>query len=75
MASELKLYIRHSATEPHEMYAYGEPWIAMALYMDDIKFKTPEEAKAWWEVNYGDQPNGEDGEEDEVFYGNETETF
>lgn len=30
-------------------YAYGEEWVAMGLYMDDIKFKTPEEAKAWWE--------------------------
>lgn len=30
-------------------YAYGAPWVAMGLYMDDIKFKTPEEAKKWWE--------------------------
>ena len=30
-------------------YAYGEERVAMGLYMDDIKFKTPEEAKAWWE--------------------------
>jgi len=34
-------------------YAYGEEWVAMGLYMDDIKFKTPEEAKEWWEKNYG----------------------
>ena len=34
-------------------YAYGEPWVAQALLMDDIKFDTPEEAKAWWEKNYG----------------------
>ncbi len=33
-------------------YAYGAPWVAMALYMDDIKFKIPEEAKTWWEKNY-----------------------
>lgn len=33
-------------------YAYGAPWVAMALHMDDIKFNTPEEAKAWWEKNY-----------------------
>ena len=33
-------------------YAYGEPWVAQALLMDDIKFATPEEAKAWWERNY-----------------------
>lgn len=34
-------------------YAYGLPWVAMALYMDDIAFDTPEEAKAWWEREYG----------------------
>ena len=39
--------------ERHVMaYAYGAPWVATALYMDDIKFKTPEEAKEWWEKNY-----------------------
>lgn len=75
MATEPKLYTRRSATEPHVMYAYGYPWVAVALYMDDIKFATPEEAKEWWEVNYGDKSGGEDGEEDEIFYGNETETF
>jgi hypothetical protein len=34
-------------------YAYGAPWVAQALFMDDIKFDTPEEARAWWEKNYG----------------------
>lgn len=34
-------------------YAYGEEWVEQALLMDDIKFKTPEEAKAWWERKYG----------------------
>lgn len=29
-------------------YAYGDPWVAQALYMDDIRFDTPEEAKEWW---------------------------
>ena len=38
--------------------------MAMELYLDDIKFSTPEEAKAWWEVNYGE----DDGEEDEIFW-------
>ena len=67
-----RLYTRHSATEPHEMYAYGDPWVAMALYMDDIKFETPEEAKAWWDANYAT----EEGESDfDVYYGNETESF
>lgn len=30
-------------------YAYGPPWIAMALYMDDIAFETPEAAIRFWE--------------------------
>lgn len=32
-----------------EGYAYGPEWVAMAMYMDDLLFDTPEEAKAWWE--------------------------
>lgn len=34
-------------------YAYGEPWVAQALLMDDISFETKEEAIAWWERRYG----------------------
>lgn len=34
-------------------YAYGAPWVYQALLMDDMRFDTPEEAKAWWEENYG----------------------
>lgn len=30
-------------------YAYGPPWVSQALLMGDISFRTPEEAKAWWE--------------------------
>ena len=30
-------------------YAYGDEWVAMALYMDDMGYKTPEEAKEAWE--------------------------
>ena len=29
-------------------YAYGPSWVAQALSMDDLKFKTPEEAENWW---------------------------
>ena len=36
-------------------YAYGLPWVAMALYMDDIAFDTPEEAKEWWDRRYGNK--------------------
>ena len=49
---EPKLYIMYQGDTP-VAYAYGASWVAMALYMDDIKFDTPEEAKAWWEENYG----------------------
>ena len=34
-------------------YAYGAPWVAMALSMDDLAFDTPEEAKEWWDRRYG----------------------
>jgi len=36
-------------------YAYGLPWVAMALYMDDIIFDTPEEAMEYWERIYGNK--------------------
>jgi len=31
-----------------DAYAYGEDWVAMALYMDDIGYPTPEEAREAW---------------------------
>ena len=34
-------------------YAYGLPWVAMALYMEDLAFDSPEEAKDWWDRRYG----------------------
>ena len=48
-----RLYTAYRDGEPYA-YAYGPPWVAMALYMDDIKFDTPEEAEEWWN-NYGSQ--------------------
>lgn len=30
-------------------YAYGEPWVSMALYMGDWRYDTEEEARAAWE--------------------------
>ena len=47
-----ELYTLYNGDKP-VAYAYGDPWVAQALFMDDIKFKTPEEAKDWWEKNYG----------------------
>ena len=49
-----QLYIsyRKGAINDHtyiDGYAYGEEWVAMALYCDDMKYSTPEEAKAAWE--------------------------
>lgn len=32
-----------------EVYAYGEDWVSMALYMDDIGYKTEAEAREAWE--------------------------
>lgn len=38
-------------------YAYGEPWVAMALYMDDIGYDTPEEAiDAWNKMKKNEVP-------------------
>jgi len=39
--------LREDGTEEIVGYAYGEEWVAQALLIDDIKFKTPEEAKEW----------------------------
>ena len=58
---EPRLYIKkriHSdGTIVVEAYAYGDPWVQQALLMDDMKFKTPEEAQAWWIENYGKENN------------------
>lgn len=43
-----ELYIKYEGDIP-VAYAYGEEWVAMALYMDDVGYKTAEEAKAAWE--------------------------
>lgn len=54
---KLCLYTNYAEEEDGTLitlgYAYGEPWVAQALLMGDISFDTPEEAKEWWEKNYG----------------------
>ena len=66
-----RLYEMHSSYGTR--YAYGDKWVAMALYMDDIHCETPEEAKEWWERFLNEHPDYE--EQSNVFYGNETEDF
>ena len=46
-----RMYVRSGDGEV--WYAYGMPWVEQALAMDDIRFKTADEARAWWEANYG----------------------
>lgn len=42
-----ELYIKYENDRP-VAYAYGEEWVAMALYMDDIGYPSEEEAKLAW---------------------------
>ena len=42
-----QLYVKYEGDTP-VAYAYGEEWVAMALFMDDVGYPTPEEAKAAW---------------------------
>lgn len=55
LADEVRLYTSRTkmpdGTE-RVQYAYGAPWVEMALLLDDIAFDTPEEAKAWWERTF-----------------------
>ena len=49
MAEQLYVkYIRHGDMI-EEVFAYGEDWVSMALYMDDIGYKTEAEAREAWE--------------------------
>ena len=41
------MYVDHRNGKP-AAYRYGEPWVAMQLFMEG-GFDTPEEAKAAWE--------------------------
>lgn len=52
-ATGVRLYTKYEEQEDGTKipvgYAYGEPWVAQALSMDDLRFETPEGAVAWWE--------------------------
>lgn len=42
-----EMYVKYEGDVP-VAYAYGEPWVAMALFMDDIGYPTEAEALAAW---------------------------
>ena len=50
---EEKLYTLYGVEKNGDLvvegYAYGEDWVEQALWMNDLQFRTPEEAKEWWE--------------------------
>lgn len=43
-----QLYVKYRDDVPIA-YAYGESWVAQALFMDDIGYPTEEEARLAWE--------------------------
>ena len=57
LEDDVKLYVSYYLDEDGNTaikgYAYGAPWVAQALLMDDIIFDTPEEAEQWWNKHYG----------------------
>ena len=42
-----QLYVKYEDDRP-VAYAYGEEWVAQALFMDDLGYQTAEEAKLAW---------------------------
>lgn len=42
-----QLYVLYQDDTPIG-YAYGEPWVAQALLMDDMRYDTEDEARAAW---------------------------
>ena len=43
-----EMYVKYQDGKPVG-YAYGEPWVAQALFMDDWQYPTEEEAIVAWE--------------------------
>lgn len=57
MSDELDMYVMGHPDGPR--YAYGESWVAMALFMNDWPvFRTEEEAKRYWEEKHGGRKDG-----------------
>lgn len=46
--SGVEMYVKYHGDTP-VAYAYGESWVAQALFMDDIGYPTEEEARLAWE--------------------------
>ena len=51
-----KLYIKKSG-DTIVGYAYGDEWVAQALFMDDWCYDTPREAKAAWKRHLREHSN------------------
>lgn len=45
---QLMLYIKYDGNGKPLAYAFGPEWVAMAMYMDDMGFKTEDEAVLYW---------------------------
>lgn len=43
-----EMYVKYQGGKP-VAYAYGDDWVAQALFMDDIGYPTEEEARWAWE--------------------------
>lgn len=52
-SEKLEMYVEYRGEKPVR-YAYGEPWVAMAMYMNDYGFPTPEEAIEAWNRRNGE---------------------
>lgn len=55
-----KMYVKYNGDTP-VAYAYGDPWVAQALFMDDWQYPTEEEAIAAWEKYLEKEGRKEDG--------------
>ena len=48
-----ELYVKYEGDRP-VAYAYGEEWVAQALFMDDIGYPDPETAEMAWVTGHVD---------------------
>lgn len=55
-----EMYVKYQDGRPVG-YAYGDPWVAQALFMDDWQYPTEEEAIAAWKKYLEREGRKEDG--------------